>query len=205
MHLWLLSLPHMRWAALLLTALLLTACATPADSLPRDGLAGATVLLIRHAEKPADGRDLSARGRARAAAYARYFNPFLLGEERLQPSALFAARSSLHSRRSAETLRPLAHALGLKINQRDSNRHTARLARQLHATSHGPVILIAWHHGHLPALIDDLGGNATTLLPNGIWPANIFDWVVVLRYDAAGQVRSAQVVREPGELGRPVR
>lgn len=204
MRFWLRSRPLCR-VALLLSTLLLLACATPPDSLPRDGLADATVLVIRHAEKPAEGRDLSHQGRKRAQAYAHYFRPFVLGDERLTPSALFAARSSLHSRRPVETLEPLAHALGLKIDQGYSNHHDARLVRKLHRRSHGPVVLIAWHHGRIADLIDALGGNAATLLPGGTWPDAVYDWVVVLRYDAAGRVRSVQLVQEPAGLVGPKR
>jgi hypothetical protein len=39
-------------------------------------MAGVTILIVRHAEKPESGPDLSPAGSAGAAAYARYFNPF---------------------------------------------------------------------------------------------------------------------------------
>lgn len=178
----------------------LVGCGTPPAAMPPDGLANATVLIIRHAEKPEHGRDLSPAGYRRARAYAHYFDPLVVDGEALRPDALFAASSTLHSRRPVETLRPLAHALGLKINHRHGNRHTRRLAWDLHATPHGRVVLIAWHHGHIPRLIDELGGDAARLLPGGKWPPMVYDWVVVLRYGDAGRVRSASVVTEPADL-----
>lgn len=178
----------------------LAGCGTSPAAQPPDGLANATVLIVRHAEKPEHGRDLSPAGYRRARAYARYFNPLVLDGEALRPDALFAASSTLNSRRPVETLKPLAHALGLKINHRYGNRHTRRLAWDLHGAPHGRVILIAWHHGHIPRLIDDLGGDAARLLPRGKWPPAVYDWVVVLRYDNVGRVRSAYVVTEPAAL-----
>ncbi|PSJ51056.1 hypothetical protein C7I85_29795 [Mesorhizobium soli] len=43
---------------------------------PAGNLADATVLILRHADKPDHGPGLSAAGDARAIAYARYFHPF---------------------------------------------------------------------------------------------------------------------------------
>ena len=45
---------------------------------PGRGLAGSTVLLVRHAEKPDSGPGLTPAGEARARAYASYFTHFTL-------------------------------------------------------------------------------------------------------------------------------
>jgi hypothetical protein len=76
------------------------------------------LLLIRHAEKPDDSqdRDLTSRGRARAAALPSLFlipptfptkpAPFPT------PDFLFATKKSSKSNRPVETVQPLAKALG---------------------------------------------------------------------------------------------
>ncbi len=56
----------------------------------KDRLRGKTVLIVRHAEKPAKGRDLSAAGWARAEAYAAYFMPFRWNGVAYPVTALFA-------------------------------------------------------------------------------------------------------------------
>ena len=60
--------------------------------------------------------------------------------------------------------------------------------------------LIAWHHGKLAKLLADLGADTTTLLPDGDWPDNVYDWLIVLRYDADGRLSEAKRIVEPATL-----
>src|SRR4051812_6839108 len=87
--------------------------ATP-GSREDDPLSNATILIIRHAEKPEHGTGLSPEGEARAQAYARYFQSFRVKAEPLRLDYLVAADDSEHSQRSRLTLEPLAGAIGLK-------------------------------------------------------------------------------------------
>ena len=81
------------------------------------GLANAAVLIVRHAEEAGSGPGLSPQGQLRANAYARYFRPFRLGDERLRVDTLIAAADSRASQRSRLTLEPLSRISGIPIQQ----------------------------------------------------------------------------------------
>src|SRR5260221_1279689 len=112
------------WLALLV---LVSACAgSPTTNstasvagTPREHpLSDATILIIRHAEKPPSGPGLSAEGQARAEAYVRHFQKLRQGSQRLTPDYIAAADDSDHSQRSRLTVEPLAQALGSKPDLR---------------------------------------------------------------------------------------
>src|SRR3712207_3106003 len=92
------------------------------------GVAPATVLLLRHAEKPADKRDphLSEAGRARAARLAAYI-PETFGK----PDALIVAADKPSSFRPRQTLEPLAAATGIVLRRNVSETRNAAFARDL--------------------------------------------------------------------------
>lgn len=161
------------------------------------GLADATVIVIRHGEKPAHGAGLSPQGQARAAAYAREFAPLSLDGQTWQPQHLLASRDSRHSRRETLTLAPLSQTLGLAEDDRFAEGAESALAAELRAHPGGQQILICWHHGAMPQLLTALGADPASVLPAGRWPAAVFDWMIVLRYDAAGHLL-------PGRSGRRV-
>ena len=79
-----------------------------ADS--QDGPKNAVVLIIRHAEKPDSGPDLSACGQQRAEAYTRYFQDLTVDSKALRPDAIFAAKDSKESQRPRQTVEPFAKA-----------------------------------------------------------------------------------------------
>ena len=75
----------------LFTAILFASTLTlAADS--QNGPKDAVVLIIRHAEKPDTGRDLSPAGQERAEAYKDYFQNFTVDSKQLRPDAIFAAK-----------------------------------------------------------------------------------------------------------------
>lgn len=169
-----------------------------------DGLSNATVLIIRHAEKPGSGSGLGARGQQRANAYAAYFDPFRLGDAVFVPSRLIATKESKSSNRPALTLEPLARRLNLTVDQQWSDNRTGKLAKSLRRHNAAPVILIAWHHGQIFDLINALGGHAENIVHQKAWPGDVYDWVVVMRFDARGKLitSESQVVQEhllPGD------
>src|SRR6516164_11509611 len=67
-------------------------------------LSDATILIIRHAEKPLVGTGLSAEGEVRAKAYVSYFQNFRIGSKPIHLDYLVAADDSEHSQRSRLTL-----------------------------------------------------------------------------------------------------
>lgn len=161
----------------------------------KDFLAGNTVLIIRHAEKPVSGTELTPAGQARAQAYTHYFEPFREDQLNFSVDALYAGADSESSVRPRQTLEPLSKSIGLKLDTSVSTKDPAALVAHLRSTPHGAHPLVAWRHGQIPALLAAFGASPT-LLPNSKWPDNTFDWVVVLQFNAGGQLASARLVKE---------
>jgi broad specificity phosphatase PhoE len=160
------------------------------------GLANTTVLLIRHAEKPAEGPDLSEFGRQRAQAYVSYFQKLTLDGASARPDAIFATKQSKSSNRPYETVQPLAQALGLATHAELKDDQFAELAASLRNQSHGRTLLICWHHGMMPQLLQALGADPSQLLPDGKWPSDEFGWLLVLSFDAQGKLTSQRRIVE---------
>jgi hypothetical protein len=156
------------------------------------GLKDAVVLVIRHAEKPEDGKELSPQGMERAKAYVHYFQTFQVDGQPLKLDTLFAAHDSKNSERQRLTLEPLSHGLNLPLNCDFKDKAPETLARELEAKPLGTNILICWHHGKIPELLRGLGANPDALLPEGKWPEDVFDWVIELRYDHQGRLIPAE-------------
>ena len=141
-----------------------------------------TILLIRHAEKLTDGRiDLSPVGFERAKAIPQLFGgagaaaPHNLP----RPDFLFATHISAKSNRPVETITPLSEALGLPITSEVADKDFATLAKELLSGKYaGKVVLVAWHHGSLPAFARALGA----VPPYDPWPETQFDRVWRIDY-----------------------
>ncbi len=195
---------------LLALALLLGSTAVQAKHHHRDdrenggapGLANATLLVVRHAEKPADAGDggLSPAGEARAKAYATYFQHLEIDGSAVHIGTLVASADSRESARPRLTLEPLSKATGLPIETPFANKQVKDAARWIAAGHARGTTLIAWHHGKLAKLLQKLGADPTTLLPDGEWPEDVYDWVIVLRYGADGQLSEAKRIVEPAAL-----
>jgi len=167
-------------------ALLAAALSCPAQG--ASGLKDAVVLIIRHAEKPESGAELSPAGVQRAEAYVKYFNDFQVDAKPLKLDSLFAAADSKSSVRPRLTLEPLSRALRVPIRAPFKAKTPELLADELKSTPHGKGLLICWHHGEIPDLLRGLGADSATLLPDGHWPAKEFSWVIELRYDGEGRL-----------------
>ena len=168
------------------------------------GLANVTLLVVRHAEKPTDegNSGLAPAGEARAKAYATYFQHFTFEGSPVHVEALIASADSGESARPRLTLEPLSKATGLPIQQPFANKQFKDAARWIEsgdAHLHGAA-LIAWHHGKLAKLLEKLGADPATILPDGSWPEEVYDWVIVLRYGPDGSLTEAKRVTEPADL-----
>jgi hypothetical protein len=143
-------------------------------------VAPATILLMRHAEKPADRRDphLSEEGRYRAERLAAYI-PEKLG----RPDVLIAAADKPSSFRPRETLVPLAAATGVALRHDVPEKRGASLAKELllDPRHDGARIVVAWRHKTLPGLAGALGAKAGQC-PDP-WPDGLYD--LILRFDCA--------------------
>jgi hypothetical protein len=90
--------------ASLLMLLTIPISTSTAFQITSSGLADATVLIIRHAEKPDSGAGLSPAGEARAQAYVGYFQHLTLNGTEFRPDTLIATADSKNSAR--ERLKP---------------------------------------------------------------------------------------------------
>jgi hypothetical protein len=154
----------------------------------QEGPKNAVVLIIRHAEDADSGDAISPLGQERAEAYKNYFLNFTVDSKPREPNVIFAAKDSKKSHRPRLTMEPFAKAANLKIDTRFGNDQSADLAADLRANQQGKVILICWRHPYIPALLQTLGANPETFLPNGKWPGAVFDWIILLSFDQSGHL-----------------
>jgi hypothetical protein len=96
-----------------------------------------------------------------------------------RPEVLFATHVSKHSNRPVETITPLSEALKLPISSEVDDKEFATLAKDLLSGKYaGKVVLLAWHHGSLPAFARALGATP----PYDPWPETQFDRVWRIDY-----------------------
>jgi hypothetical protein len=150
-----------------------------------------TILVIRHAEKPASGPDLSPQGFERAEALPALFQKSDSRPEPFPtPDFIFATESSSSpdkSKRPVETVQPLAKKLGLDIDDKVKNDHFTKVADKLlnDKKYDGKTVLVCWHHGKIPHLLSALG---VTPQPDDV-PPGVFNQVWVVTFDAAGKAK----------------
>lgn len=161
-------------------------------------LKNSNILMIRHAEKPDDPNDptLSLVGKERAQAYIVYFQNFTVDSEVIELDYLFAAKESSGSNRPYLTLKHLAEALELSIDDKYKNKDYDELAK--HISEHGKYddsnILICWHHEHILPFAECLGAPASTLPES--WPDDVFGWLLQLRFDSEGELEVLPAINQ---------
>lgn len=153
-----------------------------------DAFSNATILLIRHADKPDTGNGLSQAGEKRAQDYVDYFTHYTIEGQPIKIDALYASEDSDASSRPRLTLTPLSLALGLPINTTYANKEVNDLAEELKERAVDKTTVICWHHGKMPKFLRALGADPDALLPNGKWPSKQFGWVIQLCYDKHGNL-----------------
>ena len=172
-------------------------CSSSAPAQPAQNyLANNTVLIVRHSEKPESGIGLTPLGEARALLYAKYFEPFQEQGLSIAVDSLYAGADSKGSIRPRLTLEPLSKATGLPLHLKIGTKDSEALVLQLKTEAHGQHPLIAWRHGEIPALLSAFGASPEKLLPNGKWPDDVFDWVIMLNMGPDGQLSSARLIHE---------
>jgi len=171
--------------SLIIGAAAALACAAPAFAAP------AQVIIIRHAEKPASGSELSEQGFKRAEALVWFFRaePAVTGYG--APAAIYAAapKHEDSSVRSIQTVTPLARALNITINSAFTRGQAHKLAVSImeNPAYEGRMVLICWQHEAITNVVRELaeyntpGQAAQGLLP-GPWPAGTFDRAWLLNF-----------------------
>ena len=113
-----------------------------------------TVIFVRHAEKaaePADDPGLSPAGQRRVAELTR----------QLVDADVVAGVDAVYStpyRRSEETARPVAEALGLPVHSYDAA-DTEAIMEFIVREHKGKIILVVGHSNTLPRLMADMGAS----------------------------------------------
>lgn len=158
------------------------------------------IILIRHGEKPLNQTEtgLSVAGQARSMAYVVYFQNFEINSQPIKIEHLLATAPTDHSNRPYLTIQPLAQQLGLKINNQFNNtdQDIAALVKFLLEEQQffNTNILVCWHHERLLEIAAALGAIKGTLPAE--WSPDNFGWVILLSYDAKGEVISSTVIEE---------
>jgi hypothetical protein len=153
------------------------------------------IYLIRHAEKPlgdppphgvsidgeADPESLTPRGWQRAGALVGLFVPRdgqTPPDSLVTPTHLFASLpgTRVGSKRSAETLGPIAARLAVTIDSHIRKDDLGGLVDALRGIAAGSI-LVAWEHHLIPALARLIVGDQTPL--PAVWPDDRFDLVWV--------------------------
>lgn len=159
-----------------------------------------TILLIRHAEKPASNKasGLAVAGQERAQAYAIYFQNYPPNATPLKLNNLFAPTDSSRSDRPLLTITPLGQAIGIQPNTSFSNSQHKELAQTiLNPSQPGQYdnrnILICWHHGEILKLAHNLGVHHSKAKnwPTK-WPGDVFGWLLQIVFDSKGEINYSQ-------------
>ena len=136
-----------------------------------------TFLVMRHAEKSPDLNDphLTPAGAERAKSLSTYL-PAQFGK----PDFIFATANSKHSSRPLETVLPLSQAIGVPVDQTYADQDYGALALTLRQSEkyQNKLVLICWHHGNIPSLLNALGA-----LPGSYadpWPNATFNVIIKL-------------------------
>jgi hypothetical protein len=175
------------------------------------------IMIIRHAEKPKrsgnanaitpeggyDKHSLTVAGWMRAGALAALFAPHS-GEPPAglhRPDAVYGPTYEGRSKRSVQTVTPLAARLGLDIDTRYAAGDEARLAEEL--TTCPGATLVAWKHSGIPKIAEHLGH--VTPAPPLRWPGSRYDVVWIFTRNGSGW-RFAQIPQMllPGDLPYPI-
>jgi hypothetical protein len=144
----------------------------------------AQIILIRHAEKPADPENvhLSKAGVKRAERLVTFITTDPMMTRFGAPVAVFATRTTAHDdgQRTQETLAPLARALKLSVQTPYVGKDYAALAKLILGSSaySGQTIVICWNHEEIPQLTAALG--VAPEPPK--WKGSVFDQVYVITY-----------------------
>jgi broad specificity phosphatase PhoE len=172
------------WACLLTLA----ACTGAQSAGPRAGsesppAASTVVLLVRHAEKAADGGDdpvLTPAGHERAKALLQ-----------VAGSAGVSAIYVTQYRRNHETAQPLADHLGVPLTVRaisaGAQAHATELTRELLTQHRGETVLVVEHSNTLPFILETMAG--VRIQPLG---DNEYDRLFVVVVPPSGPARLIQ-------------
>ncbi len=153
----------------------------------------ASVLLIRHGEKPETEQDphLGKRGFERAQALVPMFTQDARFLDHGLPVAIYAGsnKKSDGSLRPLETIEPTARALDLQVITEYTAKSYAEAAQEVLTSPHyeGRTVIMSWTRDELPGLAHELGLKKRDI-PK--WRSATYDRVWRIDYDDDGEVVS---------------
>lgn len=183
-------------------------------------MSGATIMIIRHAEKPSgsikgytgpdgktvDSHSLTLQGWARAAGLVQLFNP--LGKKLrpgiLTPTHVFCADGVNAGERMKQTGSLLAASLGITPVIKFDKGKEKDLAKALLALPASAVALVIWEHSMIPAIVKALGSASPK--PPKKWDSKRFD--VIWKFTSGGKAFAFTQVPElvlPTDSGKPIK
>ncbi len=124
------------------------------------GSAGATpaeIIFLRHAEKPADGPELSPRGWERAKALATLFTQDVRVLDHGPAAAIYAMKPG--SVRAIQTMEATAHALHIMIKSKYARDDIDSLVNAIRKNKalEGKTVIVCWEHKVLPDMLKAFG------------------------------------------------
>jgi hypothetical protein len=175
------------------------------------------IMIVRHGEKPTSGKphgvdsdgdhdhnSLTVVGWVRAGGLVELFAP-VYGEPApglRRPDLIYAsAADGGRSKRSIQTVVPLAHRLGIDIDCSFAHGEEQKLAA--HLLTGTDTVLVSWHHVAIRKIVDRLGPVAPR--PPQKWPGRRYDVVWTFTRSGDGWVFD-QVVEllAPDDLPNPI-
>jgi hypothetical protein len=144
----------------------------------------AQIILIRHADEPADSHDphLSPAGAKRAQRLVTFVTTDPAMSRFGPPVAVFATRTTKHGNaiRTQETVAPLARALKLRVQTPFLTTDYTALAKRIlgDPAYAGKTVLICWNHTQIPLLARALGVRPEPAK----WKVGVYDLVYLISY-----------------------
>jgi broad specificity phosphatase PhoE len=176
-----------------------------------------TIMIVRHGEKPTSGRphgvdpdgnhdhnSLTVVGWVRAGGLVELFAP-VYGEPApglRRPDMIYASTADGgHSKRSFQTVLPLAGRLGIDVDCSFAHGEERKLAEHLRTAT--GTVLVSWHHATIHRIVDHLGPVAPQ--PPRKWPGSRYDVVWTFTRSGDGWVFDQVVERlAPYDLPVPI-
>jgi len=181
------------------------------------------IMVMRHAEKPAtdftpygvtlqgerDKESLAVRGWQRAGALANLFAPAngnFQDPSLAEPQFLYASKPLRRrgSKRSTQTITPLAEKLAIRINSKFPRFKVTEMLEEVFLCN--GVVLICWQREYIPHIADQILGD-NTVAPED-WPEDRFDMVWVFDRDPSSAMYDFKQVPQrllSGDLATPIK
>jgi hypothetical protein len=132
------------------------------------------VVIIRHAEKPENGDNLSCQGQNRALALAKILQQKIGIPDYIYVPSLDLNIATKHSR-MFQTITPFAIKFNLPINSKFNEKDIRKVAKNV--LDKNGIVLLVWDHSEIPKLVKQLGiKHADT------WKNNDFDSIWLISY-----------------------